>query len=142
MSDYCCDIRSNYFLVKDEEMFVEFMKRFEELEVITTKATDQTNPGDEFELLYGFMNEYGTGIPSCYYNEHNEEIDIDFAQELATYLAEGEVAVVFEVGGEKMRYLFGGAWAINSKGEIKDVNLGEIYERAKTLGTLRTMAEY
>jgi len=39
-----------------------------------------------------------------------------------------------EVGAEASRYLTGWATAVNSKGDRVDVDLDEIYERAKSLG--------
>lgn len=53
---------------------------------------------------------------------------------VAAHLVDGDVAVFLEVGAEKMRYLGGIAYAVNSQGESRTVSLEDIYEQAKPLG--------
>ena len=58
-------------------------------------------------------------------------------------MAEGEVAVLIEVGAEKLRYLCGQAVAVKSDGEILCVNLGQIYQLiAENWGLETTRAEH
>jgi hypothetical protein len=46
-------------------------------------------------------------------------------------LREGEVAILLELGHEKLRYLIGAATAIDSSGRRIDLTLAEIYTRAR-----------
>ncbi len=61
---------------------------------------------------------------------------------LAAYLKDDEVAVLMEVGSEKLRYLCGFATAVNSKGETVSISLEHIYELARKLGPNITPAQY
>ena len=131
MATYCGFCRSNYFKVKDLGAFKEFCERFD-LELIQ----------DEKESMVGFIVKEG-GIPFRWDEETNEEID--FIAALSEQLAVGEVAIVHEIGYEKMRYLNAYGIAVNWKNESKDISFAELYERAKTLagkGHQVTPAEY
>lgn len=75
------------------------------------------------------------------YDAEKEE-EIDFPRELSKHLAEGDVAIIQEIGYEKMRYFVGYAVAVNSKGKTVTVSLNEIYEHAKNLGNHISLCEY
>lgn len=134
MADYIGRYRSNYFAVKDREAFEQFCKRFN-LERITD---------DKDKSLVGFLDSgFNGSIPVSIYNEEQDDNeDIDFLAELSTHLAPGHVAIVKEVGYEKMRYLVGLAFAVNSAGEQVKIDLYDIYEKAKPLGKHITACEY
>lgn len=122
MANYYGNSRSNYFKVKNKENFEEFIDSIEGLELI-----------NDNENRVGFLvvNESGS-IPCERYNEENDEyVDIDFNQELAQHLQDGEVAIYQEVGAEKLRYLVGYSVAVNSKGEVATVNINDIYRIAQ-----------
>ncbi|MBL8206012.1 MAG: hypothetical protein JNM09_17380 [Blastocatellia bacterium] len=131
MANYTAYFRSNYFAVKDVAQFRQFCDEFQ-LEMITQTDADQT--------LYGILDQGNeSGIPtSCYHEATQDWEDTDFLSALATHLVEDYVAIVMEVGFEKMRYLVGEAHAVNAKGEIISVELDEIYERSASLGRKRT----
>lgn len=63
-----------------------------------------------------------------------EEQEIDLAAELSGHLAEGEVAVLKEVGHERLRALVGEATAVNCRGEKLSVSLQDIYGKVKEAG--------
>lgn len=133
MANYIPMARSNYFRVKDVEAFKQFIEDvgLEPIESLH-EATGET--------LWGFMDESGEiGIPV--YNRATDS-DIDFPTELAAHLVAGEVAVIIEIGWEKYRYLVGQAIAVNSAGMTSVVTLQDIYEQAKALGELKTLAEF
>lgn len=134
MADYIGRYRSNYFAVKDRKAFEQFCKRFN-LERITD---------DKDKSLVGFLDSgFNGSIPVSIYNEEQDDNeDIDFLAELSTHLAPGHVAIVKEVGYEKMRYLVGLAFAVNSAGEQVKIDLYDIYEKAKPLGKHITACEY
>lgn len=127
MANYTAYFRSNYFAVKDVAQFQQFCDEFQ-LEMITKTDAAQT--------LYGFLNQGNEGgLPTSRYDEATQDWeDADLLSMLATHLAEDYVAIVMEVGFEKMRYLVGEAHAVNAKGDIISVELDEIYERAASLG--------
>ena len=127
MANYCCAYRTNYFKVKDNEKFKEFMTHVyaEDLEVLHKKDEN----GNE---LYGFG---GYGGISGYFNNENEYEDSDEAWDnaydnlidgLAKQVAENDAILLFEVGNEKLRYVVGSVAVITSKGyEYRDItNVG------------------
>lgn len=69
-------------------------------------------------------------------------VEGSFMDEIAGHLAHGSVAIVREIGYEKMRHLVGYTVAINSRGETIEVSLDQIYEDAKRLGEHITACEY
>lgn len=135
MANYTAYFRSNYFAVKDVAQFQAFCAAFQ-LEMITKTENNQT--------LYGFLNEGNeAGIPVTRYNEATDDWEeAEFMGELAAHLTDGYVAIVMEVGWEKLRYLIGVAHAVNAAGEMLDVDLDEIYARVAALGPHRTSCTY
>lgn len=114
--------RSNYFKVKDPAAFKAFCDRMN-CELIQ----DRDNPD-----LYGFVCE--GGIPSYVWDEEaDDEVDVDFVNELAKQLAPGAVAIYMEVGYEGHRSVGGIAVAVNSEGQTRNVDLCAIYELAEEL---------
>jgi len=125
--------RSNYFTVKDEEAF---RATFEGVDV------EILEEDGKFGLL---STEDDTGAwPTYTYDEETDEEndDFDVIEEVIPHLAEGSVAVFIEAGHEKARYISGYAYAVNSKGERRAVNLNDIYKLAAELGSDVTEAEY
>jgi len=122
MANYYANSRSNYFKVKDNEKFKDFIESMEGLEFI------YDNVG-----RVGFLVDSESGsIPCERYDEENDEyVDIDFDQELAQHLQDDQVAIYQEVGAEKLRYLVGYSVAVNSKGEVATVNINDIYRIAQ-----------
>ena len=120
MADYYATIRSNYFKVKNKDAWKIFLRRWELEELEADKKG-----------LVGFtpssLNDKGT------IESPPDDEDADFAKEVSQQLADGEVAIWMEVGNEKLRYVHGHAFAVNSKGKYKTVNLSDIYERATKL---------
>lgn len=135
MANYTAYFRSNYFAVKDVAQFQTFCTAFQ-LELITTTEDNQT--------LYGFLNEDSEGgIPVTRFREATDDgEEADFMSELAAHLLDDYVAIVMEIGYEKMRYLSGSAYAVNAKGEMMSVELDEIYERSASLGRKGTSCSY
>jgi hypothetical protein len=135
MATYIASARSNYFKVKDAALFQKFCRQYG-LEIIEP-SPDAKNE----ERRYGFL--IYDSLPAGRSDDSDGWIPTDFIQELAEQLAPGEVAVVMEVGSEKMRYLNGYACAVNSRGKTVELNLNQIYQQAKQrFGILPTTAEY
>jgi len=139
MANYVSKVRSNYFRVKDAQAFREFISGLGLKPVSKCLNNDGEETEVEGEELYGFLDEDGeVGIPN--YDPETEK-DIDFPSALAKHLVDGEVAVILEVGNEKYRYLVGYALAVSSSGAIESVALNEIYDKARSLGVVRSPAE-
>jgi len=123
MANYYASCRSNYFKVKDEVQFRNWIEDFD-VEVIT----DEVNG----EVLLGFISteEFGT-IP--YIEEDKDEGIMEnrfLVEEISDYLKDGETVVIQEVGSEKMRFLNGYSIAIHSNGDFINLSLNEIYGMA------------
>lgn len=122
MANYYEKARTNYFNVKDAEKFQEFVKKFSGVDLVVQEQTGQ----------YALLFDEECGIPCSIYDEETDDhIDLDFVYEVSKHLTDDSIAVFEAVGSEKMRYLNGYAIAVNSKGERADINIAEIYERAK-----------
>ena len=120
MANWYGSSRSNYFRVKDHAAF---LKWAEDCGLGVFESRQDTGL---FAIHGGESTEDGSW-PS-YDVEHDTEIDL--VAELAQHLPEGQVAVLMEVGAEKLRYLTGSAFAINSKGKVAEITLGDIYRKA------------
>ena len=112
-------LRSNYFAVQDAQAFFEFCDRWD-LEAIQNS-----------EDLHGFL---------CVEEMLFEEDEI--LDEIADLIAVDNVAVVMQVNHDKMRWLDGTAWAVNSRHERRTVDLRDIYALAAPLGPYVTEALY
>lgn len=142
MANYIPFVRSNYFKVKDPEKFKEFCAELS-LDLIIKNDDHEKSKTLHPDNLYGFIINNDCGLPSTKYNEETDEHEeIDFFKLLAPHIADDHVAVIMEIGYEKMRYLTGLAWALNNKGALKSVSLEDIYDKAKELGTHVTDAAY
>ncbi len=128
--------RSNYFAVKDRAAFDAWCQS-RQLKIIV----DEVNPH-----LVGFLgSEHESGLPWIIEEEVNgeeKEITIDFIGEIGTFLADNSVAIVIEITYEGYRYLGGVSYAINNKGERKNVTLASIVSLAQELGDNVTKCEY
>lgn len=128
MADYIANARSNYFQVKDPEVFradaarvgLEVRNGDSEGAVMVTPDLDAVGDGAwPFET---------------YDEETGDPEEFDLPQWLAGHLVDGQVAILQEVGSEKLRYLSGVSVAVNSKGETRVVTLSDIWEQAQELG--------
>lgn len=127
MANWYGSARSNYFRVQDEEAFLSWVNGLPGIEA----KQEEKNGSKHFVLL----EENGEGWPSFSYDERSDEdTEIDVAAELAGHLAEGEVAILQEVGAEKLRYLTGYSIAVNHKGEQLWVSINDIYQKVKDAG--------
>lgn len=141
MANYYATARSNYFAVKDEMTFRQWAE-FAGLKVLDPDHKDKSADGIR---RYAIAPDTGddSGWPGHRENGETGEFDeVDVPRELAAHLREGEVAVLMEVGSEKLRYLRGYATAVNSDGKTASMSLEGIYRLAAKLGTHITRAEY
>lgn len=128
MANYNCIIRTNYFHVKDNEKFEEFMTHVygEDLEVFHSADSNGNK-------VYGFG---GYGGIAGYFNKEEDYEDNDeawdnaydnFIDGLVTHVTEDDAILIFESGNEKLRYVVGSVAVITSKGyeyrDIRDVGM-------------------
>lgn len=141
MANYNATARSNYFAVKDEMTFRQWAE-FAGLKVLEPDQRDKPADGiQRFAITPGDGDD--CGWPTHRFNEETEDDDdVDVPEELTAYLKDGEVAVLMEVGSEKLRYLCGFATAVNSAGKTVSMSLEGIYQLAQKLGPNITRAEY
>jgi len=133
--NYIGSTRSNYFAVKDLDAFKEFLKQAGgDVELIKGEGAQKGLVG----FIVGRASDSGC-LPTT---KGPDDEDCDFIGELAPHLADGHVGVVIEIGSEGLRALNGNATAFNNEGEIRQVDLADIYDLAKGLGAKVTRAEY
>ena len=127
MANYGGYARSNYFRVRNASAFLSWV---ETLPGVVARKED----GPERFVLLVEDGDDG-GWPNWrYYEDMEDEEEIDLHAELAEHLAEGEVAILEEVGAEKLRYLVGYAVAVNHRGETLSVSIHEIYQKVREAG--------
>ena len=114
--------RSNYFRVKDEAAFRSWAEDLD-LAVLTD---DKGRFGIHATTADG-------GWPCWLTDEGDEEVEIDLAAELAPHLANGEIAILMEIGYENTRHMTGRAVALNNEGNCVEIELSDIYEKAAAL---------
>lgn len=121
MANYYENARTNYFKVKDEAKFKDFVASLSGLETYSDK-----------ENRHAIFFDYESGVPTSKFNEETEDYDdVDFLSELATHLTDDSIAIIMGAGSEKLRYINGYAEAIDSKGERVNININSIYDLAK-----------
>jgi hypothetical protein len=129
MANYVAYARSNYFRVRGEAAFLGWVGT---LPGVVARRED--GHPERFALLVEDGDD--GGWPNWRYDDEQagEEEEIDLHAELAGHLADAEVAVLQEVGSEKLRYLVGYAVAVNHRGERLSVSIDDVYERVRQAG--------
>jgi hypothetical protein len=122
MANYYATARSNYFRVKNAAAFRAWCRK-RRLGVWSRDADDGAGKRYAIYPIYS-----GDGGWSTYDAETGDAFDV-FA-ELAPHLHPKDVAVLIEIGSEKLRYLIGIAVAIHPSGRMDRVSLDDIYRRA------------
>jgi len=130
MANYYASARSNYFRVKNEAAFKDWCNK-----VNLDWWTRDNLPGHPGETFYAISPAHPgdcDGWPSTRLDDEEcEEIDIDMETELPQHLDPRDVAVLMEVGAEKLRYLTGYAVAIHATKPAVYLSLSSITELAR-----------
>jgi len=146
MANYIGYARSNFFAVVDEGAFDLFCAKWG-----LSKIEDAANGVGFYPDDAVWEDHSLPGAPRASWREAHEETDDDgyiaddydgpdLLDDLVPLLADDSVAVVMDVGHEKLVYVGGGATAINNRGERESISLEEIYGRAARLGGRVTRA--
>lgn len=127
--------RTNYFKVKDAEVFKTFIAQFGSVDLWEIVQADET-------VVYG-LGDNGEGYWPSEIPDDGSGEEIDFIGAVSEHLADGEVAVFMSSGAEKLRYVTGDAVAIRNDGERLQISIDDIYDLAKReWGVEPTLAQY
>lgn len=129
MANYYCTIRTNYFKVKDEQMFLDYMSEVcadDEIHLFEKEGKDGAT-------YHGFGC-YGYIYGCCKYDDDDPDYDL-FIDGLRCHVADDDAIIIFEAGYEKLRYVTGCATVITSKGvEFIDIEEVATKKAAELLG--------
>lgn len=129
MANYYGVGKTNSFAVKDIEAFRNEVGEY------AVEIAVREEGGKTLVTLFD-SDDNGAGFPWETWNHETDEAEeIDWADIFARHLVEGWVAIIYEVGNEKYRYLVGVAHAFNSKGESRTINIDEITKLAEEIGS-------
>jgi hypothetical protein len=139
MADSYGRMRTNYFRVTDVEKLKSLLKRC----AIGGKEIGLFERNKDGETLYAF------GCESAfrgYCDEESDDWDFDgFAADIQTIIAPGDSVVIFEIGYEKLNYLYAEAVVLTAdKAETLDMTHMVLECAAKLLGkpNYQTEIEY
>lgn len=135
MANYNAYVRSSYFAVDDIEAFKEWFGGL----CTSHKVWDgKSDDGIPLVAFGGFET-----VPNSKYNEETDDWDeIEFFEELQTYITDGWAAIIQEAGHEKLRYLGTYVWTVTSE-EIDFYNpVGEARDSLKTADLQFTDVSY
>lgn len=122
MANYLAACRSNYFRVKNPKDFEDWC---DHIPTLACREVDKEN----MYMLYVDCPD-GSGWPAYLWHEDTgEETELDLVAELSEFLFEGQIAILEEVGYEKLRYLHGSSVAVNHLGETITISLTDMYSR-------------
>ena len=125
MANYYATARSNYFRVKNTQAFEEWCSKRH----LDCWAKPYADIGDRYAIAPSSGME--AGWPYSELDEAADEYyEIDFPKELASHLDPRDIAILIEVGSEKLRYLTGEAVAVHATGKSIRISLDDIYDQA------------
>lgn len=124
--------RTNYFNVNDPDAF---KARMTEIAENAGSGGIRLLEGDD--QTFGLIADEGNW-PDCIERDVGDDAEvrmesesIDMVAEVASFLRADSIAVFMEAGYEGERYVSGQSIAVNSEGEILEVNLNDIYSLAE-----------
>ncbi len=117
MANYYASIRTNYFRVKDEKKFREFMAHVSGTEDRVELWEEKDKNGN---TVFGFGTLGGIAGVTDYHNnseddgeDEDSEADFDaFLDSLQTFVADDDAIIILESGHEKLCYVVGSAYII------------------------------
>lgn len=120
--------RSNYFAVKDLDAFQKAMNEFGLFQL-------QKDSQDRVCVLHVEPDYRWGHWPTWVEDEDGELEPFDFFGLIASHLKDGEVAVFTHVSNDKLRSIVGYAVAVNSAGDVQQVSLSDIWDKADKMGS-------
>jgi hypothetical protein len=143
MANYVPAFRTSYFKVKDFEAFGKWVSQYAGDYEVWHKETED----------HGLLVAFGgyDSIPSAIEVTDEDGVVVDYTdaftedmlKELSEHLEEGWVAILIEIGHEKLCYLSAIALMVNWRGKIRDISLnGRAGLEARRLGHHWTDVSY
>ena len=133
MGTYNCTIRTNYFRVKDEEMFRKLMDRVYGTSEVMLFERESENHTKFFGFgcygeLSGLALSKDEEDPDCEESSYEE-----FLSRLSQHVAEDDAVIIMEAGAEKMNYVVGSTIII-TKNDIQYIDMtNAAIEKAKDM---------
>lgn len=123
MANYCGWTRTNYFKVKDEDAFEDFMSEVYDNEGQEVSVFTKLDANGETEYAFGCESSIeGIRVKN---DEEEPEYSYDkFIRGLQEHLADGHAVIITEVGHEKLCYLAADA-VIVTKFNAKNIRLDD-----------------
>jgi hypothetical protein len=119
MANWYGTARSNYFRVKDSDAFLKWADGH-------GLGVFKNEESSDLFAIHGGSTDDGSW-PSY---DVEGDTEIDLVNELAQHLPKGQIAVLLEIGAEKLRYLTGMAISVNHEGRVVELTLSDIYRKA------------
>lgn len=145
MANYYCTIRTNYFKVKDETAFRDFMSRVTGCEDNVELFERRSEDGSKFFGFGCYGNIAGVIDPNIDDPDDTDNAYDEFIQGLQKQVADDDAIIILESGSEKMRYVIGQAAVITSKQfEYLDITHLAIMKASEMLANpnWQTICEY
>lgn len=127
MANYRGKWRTNWFPVRDEAAFLAWAASLP----ISVETQEHTPDGIRRFALFPDPVVEPAGIPTAYFDDNRDIIEMSLPHELAPHLPEDVVAVFEEVGSEKLRYLVGYALAVDHQGRTLSVSLDDLPQKVR-----------
>ncbi|WP_281693197.1 hypothetical protein [Agathobaculum desmolans] len=146
MAQYVCSVRTNYFSVKDESAFADFLAHVKgDTEKVQVFSRENADGSKTFGFgcaggIFGYVPD-GADADEL---ERNDAY-VDFLHGLQDHIGNGDAAIIFESGWEKLRYVVGNATVVTQRGTSFVCMQHEAIARAqKMLGNpdFATVCEY
>lgn len=118
--------RTNYFKVKDVDLFLSEMDLYE-------VKVDEIEIGGQ--TLYSVIGDVQGGLPLATTDTDGRfEDGIAWEKILQKHIEDDWVGIIIEVGFQDVEVLYGYSRAFNNKGEVHTVRLDSIFDEAQQLG--------
>jgi hypothetical protein len=124
MAQLVAKSRTNYFRVKDVDVFRESMNTCS----LTVRQSE-----DGRVCVLAEDTDCGLWPTSIYDETLDDDVHVDVASLIAGHLERGQVCIIQEISYERLRSLTGWAMAINADGEERFIELSSIMSLAKEL---------
>ena len=119
MANYYGAGRTNYFKVHNIAKFEKELAKYG-LDGQVMKASVGRQ-----KLVAIIPDNYDDGFPWQYLDDNDDYQDIPWNEVFKAHLADDWVAIIVEVGNEKLRYLNGCAIGYNNKGESVEISIND-----------------
>lgn len=148
MANYECAVRSNYFSVKDEKGFLEFMKHVYDsngIDVVDVWSEEIDGETKYAFGCYGGIAGFFEGDIDDLYPEDWDEMYDAFIEGLQKYITDFDAVIIAETGHERLRYIIGSIYVITKDDwrceEISEIGV-EIAKRMLKDENYETVFDY